>query len=105
MKISLKNEYEKIVQKYIDIFCKKQDSYFEFWVRDDVGGIACFGDVLYFNFMDIKHDIDTKQPSGRIIDWLHESLDSKKWINYKSYCMGLRYDDVEKENKKRQKSV
>lgn len=96
MVINLKDEYEKNVKKYIDIFCRKQECYFEFWITDDVGGIACFGDVLIFSFMDIKHDIDTEQPAGQIIDWLHESMYAEKWINYKSYCMGLRYDNTQR---------
>ncbi len=87
----IEKRYNAIVQEYIDKFCKKQDVRFEFWVAELVGEIACFGDVLYFNFSDIVFDINTKQPKGKIIDWVYYNLELEdKSLNYSSYCKGYR---------------
>lgn len=90
--IELKQQYEKIVSQYVAIFCKKHEIYFESWVCDIIGETACFGDVLYFNFLDIVYDINTNQPKDLIIEWLYYCLDNKdKTINFYSYSKGLRY--------------
>ena len=91
----LKEQYEFVVSEYVQIFCNKQGVSFEFWVADQIGGIACFGDILYFNFMDIVWDINSKQPKYQIIDWIYESVDNpEKSINYYSYSKGLRWSDL-----------
>lgn len=94
---SLKEKYERIVNAYIKEFEKKQDMQLEFWVGDEVGGICTFGDVLFFSFDDIRHDIDTNQPKGQILDWLYQSIERDgHTMNYKSWSMGLRYSDIDK---------
>lgn len=94
---SLKEKYKRIVHAYIKEFEKKQDVQLEYWVGDKVGGICTFGDVLFFSFDDIRHDIDTNQPKGQILDWLYQSIERiSNRINYASWCMGLRYSDIDK---------
>lgn len=89
----LKYNYEKSVEAYINAFCVKQEMDFESWVANDVGTIACFGDVMYFGFDDIRYDIDTNQPAGQIITWLYDAIDHEGInINYRSYSKGLRYE-------------
>lgn len=91
----LQKQYEHVVSEYIKKFCEKQEVYFEFWIGDNIGGIACFGDILFFNFMDIVWDINTKQPKNQIIDWMYDCVDHpKQSINYFSYSKGLRWSDV-----------
>lgn len=91
----LQEKYEKIVNDYITIFCKKQEVNLEYWIADIVGGIADFGDVIVINFSDIIYDINTNQPKGLIIDWIYDSLDNAdRVINYYSYSKGLRYDTI-----------
>ena len=91
----MQEQYEFVVSEYVQQFCNKQDVSFEFWVADQIGGIACFGDILYFNFMDIVWDINSKQPKNQIIDWIYESVDNpEKSINYFSYSKGLRWSDL-----------
>ena len=92
----LKDNLEKSTMDIVKAFENKQDVGFEYFVSDDVTGIACFGDVLCFNISDICHDMFTEQPKGLIIDWLYSSIDNHySSINYQSYCMGLRFEDVE----------
>jgi len=91
----LKQNFEKACADYIEYFCKKQEMYFEFWVADEIGGVACFGDY-FFSLTDIILDIETDQPAELILDWQNEIADqdpqNKKsvFINYRSYIKGLR---------------
>ena len=91
----LHKKYVAVCNEYIENFCKKHDCYFEFWVADEVGGVASFGDINYFNFGDIVYDLNTDQPKGQIFTWSAESIDNpKKSINYFSYCLGLRHEQI-----------
>jgi len=91
----LSEQYEKSCNEYIKAFEKKQMMSFEFWVADNVGGVAGFGD-LFFDFLDIKYDVDTEQPPYRIIEWSEHVLENQpKFINYATYCKGLRFEDIE----------
>jgi len=87
----LKKRHEKSISQYLEAFCDKQELDFDFWVGDHVGGIAHFGDIVFYDFMDIKYDIDTKQPKGLIWLWAMVNMDDKAaHCNYISYCMGYR---------------
>lgn len=91
----LKEQYENIVMEYIQKFCKKQELTFEHWVGDEIGGIACFGDVFFYNFNDIVWDINSNQSKGLIVKWMYDSCDNPdKSINYFSYSKGLRFNDL-----------
>lgn len=96
----LKQNFEKACVDYIEYFCKKQDMYFEFWVADEVGGVACFGDY-FFNLTDIILDIESEQPAELILDWQNEisgqdpANGKSVFINYRSYIKGLRLINLE----------
>ncbi|TXD47360.1 hypothetical protein [Polaribacter sp. IC073] len=93
--MKLKKDLEKSVYKIIKAFEKKHDVYFQYFVCDDVTGMASFGDVLYFNISDICFDIFSEQPKGLIIEWLEDSLENEEEnINYQSYARGLRFEDA-----------
>ena len=92
--MTLKEEFEAAAHKIIKAFEKKQDLEFQFFVGDDVTDIAFFGDVDFFNFSDIYHDITTDQPKGLIKEWLYDKMDGENYINYKAYCMGLRHEKI-----------
>jgi hypothetical protein len=98
----LKIQYESICNEYIRRFCEKQDIEFDGWIGDEVGGIASFISQYYFNIDDIVFDIHTEQPVGLILDWQSDGVDynmfneTPQHINYKSYTMGLRYEDLKK---------
>lgn len=90
--MDLKDNLEKATMDIVKAFEKKQDMYFQFFVADDFTGIACFGDILYFNISDICHDVFTEQPKGLIVEWLEDCMENEKQtINYQSYCKGLRF--------------
>jgi hypothetical protein len=93
----LKKLYETVINEYIQKFCNKQELELEHWVGNDIGSIACFGDMFFFSFRDIVYDINSKQPKGLIIKWIYESIDNEEFtINYFSYSKGLRFTDLKK---------
>ena len=77
----MKQEFEIICQKYIDAFCKKQEMFFDYWVADEIGIICQIGDY-FFNFDDIRFDIDNDIPKGKIIDWYDEQLEKNYMVDY-----------------------
>lgn len=91
--MELKKQYEAVVNKYMELFCKKQEVDFEYWVGDDVGGVVEIADA-FFDFNDIRYDIDTNQPENLIFEWYWELIESKIKINYSSYSKGLRLKDL-----------
>ncbi len=91
------SEIDRAIGKMIAEFEIKQESNFEFFVGDNPTGIASFGDILCFNISDIYYDLKSNQPKGRIIEWLYESLEHEnQTINYRSYCMGARFENLKK---------
>jgi hypothetical protein len=79
-KSTLFKQYKNACTDYILAFERKQGLCFEFWIADRVGEMACFGDWCIM-LTDIIHDIETKQPKGRIIEWHDKMLP----INYQTY--------------------
>jgi hypothetical protein len=89
----LQKERERICNKYIELFCKKHDLYFDYWVADIIGEVAAFGDY-FFSFTDIVRDIDEDVEAGLILQWHDDSIEHEDTtINFRSYAMGLRYKE------------
>ena len=66
MEKELKNRLEGLISEYINIFEKKHNMVLDFWVDDEVGTIACFGDY-YIDFSTIRYDIEQKVDSKILI--------------------------------------
>jgi len=98
---TLKIQYQNVCNEYVNRFSEKHDIEFDGWVGDEVGGIASFVSQYFFNISDIVFDIDTNQPVHLILKWQEDGVDynmfrdKSEYINYKSYTMGLRYEDLE----------
>jgi hypothetical protein len=93
----IQKQLENDVQILILKFEEKQGIEFGGFVGDDIFGIADFGSTYFFNMADIYYDIITEQPKGQIINWLEDSLENREYnINYRSYCMGLRIEQLKK---------
>ena len=97
---SVLNKYDRQVHRLIHRFILKQfyeDNYqtreFNGWVADIIGGIADFED-LTIDFSDIVYDLRTNQPKGKIIEWMDANVENEQYINYHSYCLGLRHKDL-----------
>ena len=93
----LSDDFEMIVGEYMMEFCRKQEMDFDYWVGDNIGEVAAMGEY-FFDFMDIKRDIDYDVPKGEILYWFLSNMElydrHGRTINYKSYIMGLRSVDL-----------
>ena len=96
MNILLKN-YIEAVDAYIKEFEKIYEVQMDFWVGDEVGGVAMFGDEAY-NFHEIKYMIDNNLNYEYLYDWYYFLVEfgKKCYINLKSYHK-LRVDAESKE--------
>ena len=98
----LKTEYDIICNTFVEKFAKKHDIEFDYWIAEEIGGIASFSEQYFFNFSDIILDLTTNQPKYSILKWQDDEVeqsmttDIPRYINYKSYTMGLRQKDLEK---------
>lgn len=88
----LKKELEDCIGLYVKKFCKKHDIEFEFWVSDMTGTVGCFADY-YFNFEDIRLDLELDRPKDDIFDWYEQSLEihrkGKETFNYYSWILAM----------------
>lgn len=100
LKSKLQKRFELLVNDYVIAFERKHDTALEFWVADDVGGIGVFSDC-YFDFCNIRTDVDSKANKKMIWQWYEESLEAGvgNGTNYPSFLMGLRVKDINKEKK------
>ena len=100
----LNEKYELICNEFVAKFEEKQQIDFDGWIGDEIGGIASFSCQYFFNISDIILDLKTNQPKGCIINWSEEETDfnlfkeNPQHINYKSYTMGLRHENLIKKN-------
>lgn len=95
----LKKLNEFVANEYIRKFEKKHDYQFDYWVADEVGGVASFVEQYFFNYDDIRYDINENLPKGLIYDWQEQSVEyamkeGERTMSFKSYAMGLRYEDL-----------
>lgn len=92
----VKKKFENCVDLYVDFFCQKQRLFFDYWVADEKGGVAIFGDYC-LAFDDIRTDLEHNAPKGMILEWYRDVLEfhqSGKTINYYSHIKGLRIKDL-----------
>ena len=79
----MKKQLDKLIDKYTDKFCKKQEVTHDGWIGDMKGGINCFADA-FLSFEDIRRDLDENVTIGKIFDWYWNFSER---INYKTYLM------------------
>jgi hypothetical protein len=85
----LRNKLDTLLMQYVLIFADKHKMFFDYWIADLPGTIAVFGDY-FFNFDDIRLDIDTNQDELVILEWYDATLTSKVKFNYFSWIKGYR---------------
>lgn len=97
----LREELEEILKSYIRLFEEKHDLDLQYIVNDDIMGVLDFGDMYVFNMTDVVYDIDHDLPKGLILQWAEDGIDDSKnptrqTINLHSYAKGLRFEDLQK---------
>jgi hypothetical protein len=81
----LKQKLESIIKEYITRFEKKQGMYFSDWTGPS-GSVALIGD-FYFNFSDIRYDLETDRPAELILDWYSYAIEQDNdYIGYEKWC-------------------
>lgn len=77
------------IQKYVDVFAKKHDLDFEHWVADQVGGVACFSNEYFVDFLDIRFDLEKNVPANVFFKWFDSAVDlslkEEPITNYKNF--------------------
>jgi hypothetical protein len=95
-------EFEKATDTLIKMFCRKQGCEVDYLVVDDITGVYNVGDY-FCSLTDIYFDIKQNKPKGLIFEWQNYLTDynlqfpdniKSCFINYSSYCMGARFQDL-----------
>jgi hypothetical protein len=95
--------YEAACNELVSLFVKKQGIEFDYWVSDEVGEIASFcGSQYFYTLSDIMYDLKNDLPKGLILQWTADSCEyniskpqkEQRYINFRSYWMGLRFEDL-----------
>ncbi len=87
--------FEVAVDRLLMEFCEKHDLSYEFSVGNDSVDMFLISDY-FFSLSDIYFDLKSNQLKGKIIEWYDYLLDNEVNINYYSYCMGLRKEQLNK---------
>lgn len=84
---NLKKAYNEAVNAYVNEFEKRFDVKMDFWMGDEIGVMAAFGDE-YYSFEEIKFMVENEFDYNYIYDWFYFlfSFGEKCKINLKSYC-------------------
>lgn len=89
-KTALNKKFKKLFNKYLKKFNKKQDTETEHTIDTEIINIAdCF-----FNFYDIRYDIDNKIKPGIIFEWYWDYITHRD-INYENATKLFRTNSVE----------
>ncbi|MDD6495788.1 MAG: hypothetical protein PUF47_04400 [Prevotella stercorea] len=68
-----------------------------YWVGGDVGGVCDFEDVDVLNLEDMVLIIEKNMTYDEYAEWRDANLDNNRYINLKSWLMGIRHDMLDKE--------
>lgn len=99
-KSDLQKQYEAIVTVYVRAFEKKHGYEFSGWIGEQMGEMASFIEQYFFNFDDIRYDIDNKVKKGLIFEHQDADLEHNfhaqepQHISFKNYVKGLRYENL-----------
>lgn len=94
LKTRLTFAYEDACRQYAKAFADKHEMYYsdDDWVAGDFGTILNLGDY-YFNFQEIKYDVDNMIDKDEIIKYYDYSLRAhslgfERIMNYENWCKG-----------------
>ena len=67
------------------------------WIGDEVGGVCDFDCIDVLNPEDMVRIIENNMTYDEYAEWRNANLDDGRYINLKSWLMGLRHDMIDKE--------
>ena len=88
------NELAELVNKQLFDGCRKW-----YWIGDDVGGVCDFDSVDTLNADDMVRIIEHGMTYDEYAEWRDANIDNKRYINLRSWLMGLRHDMLKEEVK------
>lgn len=68
-----------------------------YWIGDEVGGVCDFEECDVLNPEDMVRIIENNMTYDEYAEWREANLDNNRYINLKSWLMGLRHDMLDKE--------
>ena len=68
-----------------------------YWIGDEVGGVCDFEDCDLLKPEDMVRVIENNMTYDEYAEWRDANLDNNRYINLKSWLMGLRHDMLDKE--------
>ena len=86
------NSLATAVNKQLFDGCRKW-----YWIGDEVGGVCDFGDVDVLNLKEMMLIIENNTTYDEYAEWRNANLDNNRYINLKSWLMGMRHDMLDKE--------
>ena len=67
-----------------------------YWISDEVGGACDFEETDVLNPEDMVRIIENNMTHDEYAEWRDANLDNNRYINLKSWLMGLRHDMLDK---------
>lgn len=71
-----------------------------YWVGNEVGGICDFEDTDFLSPEDMVRIIENGLTYDEYAKWREANIDNDRYINLKSWLMGLRHDMLNKKDNK-----
>ena len=102
----MKLKQKEIVQQFKDSCNKLAESVNQqlfdgcrrwYWIREEVGGACDFYECDILNPEDMVRIIENGITYDQYAEWREANLDDGRYINLKSWLMGLRHDMLDKE--------
>jgi hypothetical protein len=84
--------YRNACNDIVSVFARKQGLTFDFWVCDEIGGVACFWDIYFFSIQDMLYDIESRRKKGLILKWIEDAVEANnkepdiEFAPYREYC-------------------
>ena len=81
----INEDYNKVANRYVKKLEMQYNMYFDFWVADEVGGVALFGD-FFIGYDDIRYLVDNYIPFNLFLAWYAEM--SEQFAKYRDVHSG-----------------
>ena len=81
-----------LVNKQLFDGCRKW-----YWIGDEVGGVCDVDCIDVLNPEDMVRIIENNITYDEYAEWRNANIDNNRYINLKSWLMGLRHDMLDKE--------